>query len=712
METVTERGLSAYQRTYRRLIFDMEIPAFDERFLSQYDPAKMGEFYASVNTAAVQFHTKTLSGWCLWPTKVGEMHPALRGRDMVAAHIATLERHGIAVAAYYGSIFDNWAFARNPGWRIVPVQGWVRNPADPANDRHGVCCPNSPGYRDYIAAQAADLFERYEFEIAFVDMTFWPCVCGCQHCRERLGAELPEKVDWADPRWAAFQNARQQWMEEYTGFITDTIKRASPGIFAYHNFGPVMKDWWRAQPATVARHQDTLGGDFYGDETEQLIVMKMMNNLAATRPVEFVTFATRSSREHVELKRPEELRGHMLSAAAESTAFLWIDALDIVGTPAPNAARYITEAFETMVPYEPHLGGDPIEDVAVYFSSESRLSFDTNGTPLSELRPPSYRGAADFPHMTAIRGACRALRRAHIPFGIITRDHLDRLDRYRAIVLPNVLRMDAEEVDAIRAYVERGGRVYASKYTSLLETNGVLHDDFMLADVFGVRFEREELGHYVYAKPATDEVAALLGQQRYVTGRPEPNSLAGGLLRLSAGPDAEVLATLSLPYAHPDPGHWSDENWASIHSSPPWDDTDEPMIVRHRLGAGRAVYSAVDFETLESVAGEGLVAGLITELLDGEWSVQSDVDPHVWYSVHRGPQPDTIRVSLVNHPVHVIEPASLRIRPPAEGARFVSLTDLLSGDAIPYTTLDDGTLRCELEQLPELKMLAARYEEG
>ena len=34
------------------------------------------------------------------------------------------------------------------------------------------------------------------------------------------------------------------------------------------------------------------------------------------------------------------------------------------------------------------------------------------------------------------------------------------------------------------------------------------------------------------------------------------------------------LATLTLPYAHPKPGRADDRHWASIHSSPPWQDTE------------------------------------------------------------------------------------------------------------------------------------------
>jgi hypothetical protein len=706
-----EHTISAYQRAWRRTLSDLEIPGWDERFMSEFDPEHMADLWASSKATGVMFSCKNLSGLCYWPTKVGPVHPGIGDRDIVGELVAALERRGLAPCAYYSSVYDNWAFEHDPDWRFMPVQGWVRNPHDPAGDRHSVCCLNSPGYRDYIAAQIADLYGRYRFEITYVDMTFWHGVCCCRHCRERFGAELPERVDWTAPDWCGFQRAREEWVVDYTGFVTDAIKRASPGISVYHNFGPVMKGWWRGQPATVSKHQDTLGGDFYGDEIQQLIITKLMNNLAPSGPVEFETFTTASSREHVELRPPEQMRGKVLAAAAESAAFMYIEAVDPVGTANAGGYLHAADAFEAMVPFEPFLGGEAIEDVAIYFSSESKFSFETNGTLLTDLRSSSQRGSEDFPHMSAIRGACRALRRAHIPFGIISRHLLGELDRYRAIILPNVAHMDAEEVAAFRAYVERGGRLYASRYTSLVDSRDGLQDDFRLADVFGVRLRHEEPSDWVYAKPATDEMRAFLGHQRYLTVRPGPDSIAGGLLRLAADADTEVLATLSLPYAHPEPGHWSDDKWASMHTSPPWEDTDEPVIVRHRFGAGRAVYCAYDFETRESRAAQRMFAGLIAELLDGEASVASDVDPSVAISAFHGPRPDTIRVCLLNHPPLVTRPASLRVRVP-EGKRFVALTDVPSGEDVAFTTHDDGTLECQLGQLPELTMLLARYEES
>ena len=54
---------------------------------------------------------------------------------------------------------------------------------------------------------------------------------------------------------------------------------------------------------------------------------------------------------------------------------------------------------------------------------------------------------------------------------------------------------------------------------------------------------------------------------------------------------AGMLASLNLPFAN----EWGDmcnQRWASIHSSPPWQDTDTPVIVENSYGKGRVIYSA------------------------------------------------------------------------------------------------------------------------
>jgi hypothetical protein len=697
-------ALSGYQQGWRRILVDMEIPGWDERFLSEFDSIAKADLYARAGVSSVMFSCKALTGLCFWPASVGETHPGIAGRDVVGETLQALRERGIAPCAYYSAICDNWASETHPEWRFEPI--FKRSAPESSRGRHVVCCPNNPGYRQYVSDQIADLYGRYDVDCGFCDMTFWPGVCGCEHCRSRLRAEegiqIPETIDWTGIEWCAFQAARERWMAEFHALVTDAMRRARPGIAVYHNFSGAPYTWILGVPFTVAEHSDFLGGDFYGDAVEQLVNLKLMNTLSRSRPVEYMTFATTSSSEHVRLKRLDHMRDQVLAASSQSSAFMFIDAVDPIGTANERVYDRIREAFEPSVAFEPHLGGDPIEDVGVYFSSESRMDFTENG---SSTHGPLYCEDPN-PHLRAVRGASRILQRAHVPFGVIARQQLDELDRYRVIVLPNVQRMDESEVEALRAYVKRGGRIYASGYTSLVETRGVRHDDFMLADLFGVHLESEENGTVAFAQPATAKVRAMLDPQRYLTAEPLPGSLAGGLLRLRADRGTRVLATLSLPYGQREMGD-ADRNWASIHSSPPWDDTRTPVLVERRHGAGRMIYSSLDIEGEESDANDRLFAGLIDGLLDKDWSVRCETHPAVWVTAFRGPEDGTVRVSLFNGPAALVSKATLRLRPP-NGTRFVAMEEAPSGRSIPFRLGTDGTLRCTLRRLPELTMIVAR----
>jgi hypothetical protein len=683
----------------------MEIPGWDERFLSEFDPIDKANLYARADVSSVMFSCKALTGLCFWPTKVGEMHPGIGGRDVVGETLQALRERGIAACAYYSAICDNWASETHPDWRVEPM--FKRSAPQSSRGRHDVCCPNNPAYRQYVSDQIADLYGRYDVDCGFCDMTFWPGVCGCKHCRSRLwdeeGIEIPETIDWTGIEWCAFQAARERWMAEFHALVTDAMRRARPGIAVYHNFSGAPYTWLLGVPFAVAEHSDFLGGDFYGDAVEQLVNLKLMNTLSRSRPVEYMTFATINAGEHIRLKGLDHMRDQVLASSSQSSAFMFIDAVDPIGTANERVYDRIREAFEPSVAFEPHLGGDPIEDVGVFFSSESRMDFTENG---SSNHGPLWSEDPN-PHLRAVRGASRILQRAHIPFGVIARQQLDELSRYRVIVLPNVQRMDDTEVEAIRAYVGRGGRIYASGYTSLVETRGFRHDDFMLADLFGVHLENEEAAKVVYAKPATAKMRAMLDPQRYLTAEPLPGSLAGGLLRLRADRGTRVLATLSLPFGKKAAKDVTAPNWTSIHSSPPWDDTGTPVLVERRHGEGRVIYSSLDVESEESDANDRLFAGLIQGLLGTDWSMRCETHPAVWVTAFRSPADGTVRVSLFNRPAALVPKATLRLRPP-NGTRFVAMEDAPSGRPTPFRLAADGTLRCTLKRLPEFTLIVAR----
>ena len=77
-----ERPMTAdgrrYHQTYRRTLLDMHIPDWDAEFLSEYEPEKLADLYASSNISGVLFYCKSHMGLNYWPAPVGGVHPAAK----------------------------------------------------------------------------------------------------------------------------------------------------------------------------------------------------------------------------------------------------------------------------------------------------------------------------------------------------------------------------------------------------------------------------------------------------------------------------------------------------------------------------------------------------------------------------------------------------------------------------------------------------------
>jgi len=700
-----------FQRGYRRMLVDMHIPDWDERFLSKYDPAEMVRLYQLAGLTSVMYYAQSHVGLCYWPTKIGKMHAGLQGRDIVGETLELLRRAKIDACIYTSVIYNNWAYLEHPDWRLVPAT--KPRPGEHNGGRYGRCCPNHPEYRQFTLALTEELVGRYRFDGIFFDMTFWPRVCLCEHCRRRFrdetGQAIPETVDWLSPDWCRCQQARQQWMIDFATTLNERAKATSPDITTYHNFASAKSNWVPGVSLEIAKANDLIGADFYGDPVEQLMVCKLMTSLTDHPPAEFMTSRCLNLVEHESNKSPALIRTQALAAALFSSAMLFIDAIHPDGTVNPGPYRMIREVYDEMSRYEPYLGGTPVEDVAVYFSDASKMDFAENGRPLSE----AGLWQRDYPHLTAARGACRALQEAHLPFGVISRKQLPTLDRYRVVVLPNVLRMDREEAEAFRRYVHGGGRLYASRYTSLTETCGARGDDFLLADVFGCHFGGDDLGRVAYVKPAVPALRRALGAQQYLghMAMPGTPTETAGTLRLADRAEGHILATLTLPYDK-EWGTVYERNWSSIHSSPPWRDTATPAIVEHRFGKGRAIYSAADIERTHAAADAQLFTALIGRLVGGRTGAGADAPPCVWMSVTD--QPDRMRmiVGLLNYPPQLpavpIAEVPITVRPP-KGKRFVRLKSVPEGRAVRFTCAKDGTLRATVKNLEAMRMLAAEY---
>ena len=674
-----------YQHCYRRILVDMHIPDWDKRFLSELNATAYVDTIAKGKCSGMMLYCNSHVGPTLYPSKVGPVHQAIGQGDFVAEALALARKKDLSVVAYYSLIFNNSAFLEHPDWRVIPLQGESLY----EESRYGTCCPNSP-YRDFAVAQTEEICRGYEFDGIFFDMLFWPYVCYCPHCKARFlkeaGAEIPTVVDWNNPTWMAFQRARERWMSEFAGEITATVRRTAPSMTVTHQLAPVLHGWRMGMTYQLAEHCDYASGDFYGSPILQSAVCKIFEAISARKPFEFMTSRCLNLRDHVTMKTVSQMEMQSFLAPAHGGAFMFIDAIEPTGTLNQRVYDRIGNNFQKLAPYEEFLGGSLAADVAIYISSESRFDFRENGTPVDADATRSDNMASEhgMPHMKAVIGAAQSLQEAHIPYAVVTQKTLGRLKDYRVIILPNVLIMSEQEVEAVRSYVAGGGAVYASGYSSLVAEDGTLRSDFGLADVFGVSADAMMNHTLAFFTPSDELFADLVLPQDHLIHR-------GGWIAIQ-NRSAKILAQITQPWCPELEGSVFKPSFSSIHSTPPGLEPFAPGITWHSYGQGTACYAAGPIEAESQKVNRPVFAELIRKLHGGVIPVEADAPSFVEVTAFDKPSEHRLNISLVTlrqeeEPI----PCSAKVRVRlGEARQVVRLRSLPAQLDFPFTPIPGG----------------------
>jgi hypothetical protein len=707
-------------QVYRRSLVDMHVPDWDPALLAKFDPADFVKTIAEAGFQSLMPYANSSVGKSYWRTKIGEMHANLHGRDLFGELVQERKRYGLYAEAYYCLIYDNWAYEFHPDWRLEPDDGSI--PSHP--QRYGFACPNSP-YREHTFACLRELVGNYDFESIFVDMPIWPDVCYCPHCTERFrreeGAEPPRIIAWDDPTWRKFQAARQRWMFDFSQSCTRAIKETRP-ITVTQNYAGALHHWRFGMPLEIRDNMDYVCGDFYGGAAQHSLVCKTYYGLTPHRPLEFMTSRTRDLRDHVTTKPYEEIRKESAVAPLHSAAFRMIDAINADGTLNHDLYKFLAPLNTERAPYEPYYGGDLVADFAIYLDKESIYN------PLEQgIRVGQSRAWEDCPHRDAVVGAARILRESHLPFGVVTNANLEQLANYRAVLLPNVLEITAAQAAQFRKFVEAGGVLYASGPSSLdrFDPNG---PRFLLEDVLGVRYagsvggKLESAGgaggsfageatpeawrySWTYLSPQDEFVHKLIWPQKEL-------SFPGPMLKATAVAGAQVLATITLPFAPPAQGKPIGSRFGAIHSNPPaLTPGTDPGIVLNSYGKGRAVWVAAPIESSSEAVNIRLVAALLKRALPGPYGFEADTHPSVEMTLFHQREKKRLLASLLTIQDQLpafAATATVRVRVPEQKKvtavlhlperkplRFKTAGDYVQFDPEPFTSLSMNLIEYE-----------------
>jgi hypothetical protein len=594
-----------HKKNYRRNLVDMHINAWNPEFMSRFDPRAYVDCMVAANVSCCMVYANSHAGYAYWPAPDGNQHPGLKGRDVFGEIVERCRENNIEVIAYYTLIYDNWAYTRDPSWRIRSADGKYSRES---GGRYGQTCPNSEGYREFTKKQLADLVTRYDFQSVFFDMTFWPEVCYCDSCHRRYEKELPGSmpsimpriIDWNDPVWNSFQEKREQWLNEFAFYCTNLVKSMKPKVTVNHQYSLITQSWIRGVTEAHTDACDYVGGDFYAGTTEQGLICKLFNSISGS--FEFHTSRCLGLNDHTTSKTAEHLKLQSCIALAHNGAFLFIDAVDPVGTLNPEFYRQMGIILAEFKEYEPYLGGTIIADAAILFDMWSK--FDPRDSGKGVMDQTAHR----IPHLDAVMGAARALKERHIPYTVIGRRNLkNAIASYRLIILPDVLRLSDEAAEDIRAFVKAGGAVYASGRSGLKN----------LADVFGLEPDGETEQRFTYMAPTA------VGKNYFADSSPQyPLAIHDSQQVVKAHAGAEVLASMTIPYKRD-----SDAQFVSIHSEPPGPATNHPAMLRNTFGKGRVIWAAGPIERHNQRVHDKVFIACVEDLLDQQTSVVFEAPP-------------------------------------------------------------------------------------
>ena len=607
-----------FKKSYRRVLIDMHIDDWNEKFLTEFDPEKYVKLLKISDIQTILIQTVSHTGLCYWPSRNGQIHKGLKGKDLLGELIDLFKREGLDVILYYSTIFNNWAYEKYPSWRMVNIDGDSTRdltrivPVDSMQmARYGTCCPNSEDYKKFTINQINEITANYDFEGMWMDMPFWAMVCYCESCKERYmkecNSEIPEIIDWNDPEWLSFQKKREDWMYGYEKMIGDAIKKKKPEATITYNIATATNDWIFGVSEKTGTMPDYCSGDRFGGFGDQLFACKLYRNISRNLPFEFITSVCEPSlmNDHVTIKSKNILKLHAYISLAHNGAFLFVDAIDPIGTTNPRRYKIMGEIFNETKKYESYLGGNMLEDIVIYYSFDSKMNNGEDGNrPEMDFTQHRPSGDPNYPHLDAAFKSSIILRKENIPFGIISRKHINNLEDYKVLVLPNVVNLEEGETNQIINYVENGGNLYISGKTS----------QKLLGTLFGVKYNTFTKEKTTYISPSGENNDLL-----YDTTVQSP-LYAGPQAIIESRVQGQVLGKTVLPYT--DPGDQT--TFASIHSNTPGKWIDNPSIIYNEFGKGKAIWTSFPIETINKDPHRKTFINLIKKMYAGKFTFESN----------------------------------------------------------------------------------------
>ncbi len=458
----TYRGQWHGKTRYFGLHYDLHAGKGDTDLGARATPRDLVPMLKLMGCQFVQTDCKGHAGYTSWRSRTpgASVSPGVR-RDAMRGWRAATKQLGQPLHCHYSGIWDGAAGRKHPGWCIVSNEGRPRGGAfgatagQPTNER---MCPRGPYVDRLMIPQMLELIDRYGVDGFWVDGEIWAVEpCYCKRCRkafkEETGIDQPP-TETADPNWIAWINFTRRSFEQYVARYCDAVHAHRPGVLVCSNWLQTFKD-----PGEPVVPTDWISGDTswaFGLDS-----CRCEARFISTRGKHWdlmIWAFTRSAqmadtRDRWTFKPVEMIQQEAAVIAALGGAVMVYETPHGLrnGQLVPWRMKRLREvgrfvkARRTLCQ-----GSETIPQVAVLHSEH-------------HLRSQPARNLMWDVDTSPVEGATYSLLESHYGVDIMDESALrPRLREFPVVVAPEQDRMSDEMVEALKGYVEDGGRLLVS----------------------------------------------------------------------------------------------------------------------------------------------------------------------------------------------------------------------------------------------------------
>ena len=392
---------------------------------------------------SITLFSKCHHGWSYHPTKANQMHPNLNF-DLFGEQIKAAQEIGVNVVGYISAGLDEKYAVQHPEALSRCKNEQIHGVRDFLTPGYHIICFNSP-YLQLLADQVREMCANYDIKGVFLDIAS-PIKCYCRNCAAGMreqGLDITNEDD--------VQLMAERTYAKYTRAMREAVDSIKPGLPIFHNGGATPRGQRAMAQMNSHIEIESLPTGGWGYDN-----LPMVSRYVQPLGMEFLGMTGKFHGAWGEFggyKHENALIYETSLAVANGGKCSIGDQLHPLGKMDDETYRLIGAAYALIEKKEPWL--DNVHSIA----DVGLLSYDA-----WLVRHPEEK-AKDENYKRSDIGALRILMEGNYLFDVV--DEESDFTRYKVLLLPDNIRVDAPLKQKLDAYVAAGGKLIASGKSAL-----------------------------------------------------------------------------------------------------------------------------------------------------------------------------------------------------------------------------------------------------